>query len=70
MSRRLSDWKIWILWLAANVVPWWIGCALIEPLSLRLDQQGDIGRTTTLLLWTLVCVLVGLAQWWVLKQTD
>jgi hypothetical protein len=63
--RQLSNFEIWILWLAANVVPWWLGCALLHPLG---TVTGGIELPIMLVAWGITCALVGMTQGWVLKQ--
>jgi hypothetical protein len=63
--RQLSNFEIWILWLAANVVPWWLGCALLHPLG---TVTGGIELPMVLVAWGITCALVGMTQAWVLKQ--
>ena len=63
--RQPGNFEIWILWLVANVVPWWIGCALLFPLE---TLMGDIELPMLMVAWGITCALVGITQGWVLKQ--
>jgi hypothetical protein len=65
---QLSYLELWILWLAANVVPWWVGCALLYPLGIMIGGSSGLDLPMFLTAWGVTCALVGIAQWWVLKQ--
>ena len=63
-----SDFETWMLWLVANVVPWWVGCVLLELSVSIFNTASSPGLATVVPLWGSVCALVGVCQGWVLKQ--